>query len=219
MSAVIHEYAHGVAALSLGDTTARDAGRLTLNPIKHLHPVGSVILPLIFILIRSNFFIAWAKPVPFNPYRLRDYQYGPMKVALAGPAANAALAVLFGLTARWLPLELNTKIDLVVGFFGADASVLNVLNGSFVGWLFVLAIAFCGVNLALMVFNLIPWPPLDGSKVLYAFLPEKGRQAYMMIESNFLLLMLLLFALLYLGVIDVIFSYTVFPLFSLLVGL
>src|SRR3989344_5222539 len=101
-SVVIHEVSHGAVAYSLGDPTAKNLGRLTLNPIKHLDMFGSVFLPLISFML-GGFIFGYAKPVPYNPENLRDRKYGPAKVALAGPASNIALAVLFGLTLRFLP--------------------------------------------------------------------------------------------------------------------
>ena len=102
-SVIIHEISHGLMAQSMGDTTARDAGRLTLNPIKHLDLFGSILLPLMLIVIRSPFLFGYAKPVPYNPLNLSDQKYGPAKVAIAGPLSNFILAILFGLVLRFLP--------------------------------------------------------------------------------------------------------------------
>src|SRR3990167_10917201 len=102
-SVVIHEVSHGLAANAMGDTTAKDLGRLSLNPIKHLDMFGSIILPLALKLLGSPFVVGYAKPVPYNPNNLDDRRYGPAKVALAGPLSNIALAVLFGLVLRFLP--------------------------------------------------------------------------------------------------------------------
>src|SRR3989344_7856754 len=102
MSVVIHEVSHGVAAYLQGDKTAKDAGRLTLNPISHLDPFGSVILPILLVLTHSPVVLGWAKPVPYNPNALhKDFRYGPLKVALAGPLSNLALAFVFGLIIRF----------------------------------------------------------------------------------------------------------------------
>lgn len=149
-SIVIHEVSHGMMANYLGDPTAKYAGRLTLNPIKHLDPIGSVFLPLILILIRSPFLIGWAKPVPINPYNFQDQKYGEAKVGMAGPAANIILAVIFGLLLRFLPLG-----------YTLSAQNLKLLLG-YIVW----------INLLLAIFNLIPIPPLDGSHVLFTFLPS-----------------------------------------------
>src|SRR3990167_10889549 len=102
-SIVLHEVAHGAMANHLGDPTAKNLGRLTLNPFKHLDMFGSVLLPLLLVVLRSPFIFVYAKPVPYNPLNLRDRKYGAAKVAVAGPASNIVLAVLFGLTSRFLP--------------------------------------------------------------------------------------------------------------------
>lgn len=188
LSAVFHEYMHGFVAYKLGDPTAKNAGRLTFNPIKHLDPFGSVILPIIMILFNSSFLFAWAKPVPYNPFNLRDRKYGDAKVAAAGPLANLALALIFGLIIRFMPFSsfaFNSLLSLVVY-----------------------------VNLFLMVFNLIPIPPLDGSKILSAFLSEENKIKYLSLEK-YGLLMVIPFVILF-G------EYIVIPvhfLFSLIVGM
>lgn len=148
-SVVLHEVAHGAMANSLGDTTARDLGRLTLNPFKHLDLFGSILLPIL-TLLAGSFIFGYAKPVPYNPANLRDRRYGPAKVAFAGPAVNLALALLFGLTLRWLP-----------GALGASA-------------LPELLAFIVVINLTLAVFNLMPIPPLDGHWLLLAFLPPSA---------------------------------------------
>ena len=102
MSAVFHEYMHGFAAFKLGDPTAKNAGRLTFNPIKHLDLFGSIIIPLMLIISGSSFLFAWAKPVPYNPNNLSDRKYGDAKVAAAGPLANLAIALVFGLIWRFI---------------------------------------------------------------------------------------------------------------------
>lgn len=150
-SAVIHEVMHGVAADYLGDKTARYAGRLTLNPIPHLDPFGSVILPILLTLGNSPLFFGWAKPVPYNPYNLRPGRFSEAIVAGAGPASNLVIALLFGLLIR-------------IGIFPAEISPV----------VFLIVV----VNTMLFLFNLIPVPPLDGSKVLEAFLPRSMQFGY-----------------------------------------
>ena len=147
MSVVIHEVSHGYAADSLGDPTARLAGRLTLNPLKHLDPFGSVLLPALTYLF-GGFIFGWAKPVPYNPYNLKNQRWGPAVVAGAGPLANILIALIFGLAVR---------------FFG------NFLAAGFVQ----IALAIIFINLILAIFNLVPIPPLDGSKILFAALPYR----------------------------------------------
>lgn len=162
-SIIIHEYAHGWMADRLGDPTARYSGRLTLNPLPHIDPVGSVFIPAMLVLFNAGFIIGWAKPVPFNPYNLKDKKYGAAKVAIAGPASNFFIALFFGLIIRFLPSEL--LLDQTISAF--------VQLISFVVW----------INLLLMIFNLIPIPPLDGSKVLLTFLPAKYHEAFYRFEQ------------------------------------
>ena len=150
-SAVIHELMHGVAADQLGDPTARYAGRLTLNPLPHLDPFGSILLPLLLAFSGSSFFFAWAKPVPYNPYNLRPGRFSEAIVAGAGPASNLVIALLIGALIR-------------LAHFSADVQAV----------LFIVVV----VNVMLCLFNLIPVPPLDGSKVLDAFLPRSLSQGY-----------------------------------------
>lgn len=152
MSVVIHEVAHGAVAGLLGDPTSRLAGRLTLNPLKHLDPVGSVLVPAIMALLPGGLIFGWAKPVPYNPYNLKAGQWGPALVAAAGPASNLVLALFFGLFLRF---------GLPAGLVGPAAAE------------FIVLIVF--VNLVLMLFNLIPVPPLDGSKILFAAMPYRLR--------------------------------------------
>jgi Zn-dependent protease len=150
-SAVIHEVMHGVAADYLGDKTARYAGRLTLNPIPHLDPFGSVILPVVLALSGSPIFFGYAKPVPYNPYNLRPGRFSEAIVAGAGPASNLAIALVFGLIIRLgiLPVDISSIVFLIVV-----------------------------VNIMLFLFNLIPIPPLDGSKVIEALLPHGLQYRY-----------------------------------------
>ncbi len=147
-SIIIHELAHGYAALWQGDDTAEQAGRLTLNPIPHIDLIGSIIIPAAFILSGSNFFLGWAKPVPYNPNNLRNQKWGEAMVAAAGPLSNFILA----------------GIILIASFLLFSANLINqdTLN------LLHMAIF---INIFLAVLNLIPIAPLDGSKILYSLLP------------------------------------------------
>lgn len=147
-SSIIHEYMHGWMADRLGDPTAKNAGRLTLNPIPHIDPVMTIFVPILFYL-STNMVFGGAKPVPFNPYNLRDSRYGPAWVAFAGPLGNFIIALIFGLALR---------------FF---TPILYVYNLAGIFSLIVI------INLLLMVFNLVPIPPLDGSKIIAPFLPVK----------------------------------------------
>jgi len=165
-SIVIHEVAHGSVAYSLGDSTAKDAGRLTLNPISHLDPIGSVMLPA-FLIFLGGPVIGWAKPVPINPYNFNDQKWGDIKVSIAGSLANFSLALVFGLLVMFVNLpESFLVVSLLVIFY----------------------------NVVLGVFNLIPIPPLDGSHILFSFLGEKGFGIRRFLEQyGFFLLLLLIF--------------------------
>ncbi len=175
-SAVFHEYAHGFIAESLGDPTAKYAGRLTLNPIVHMELFGTVLLPL-FLLFAGGFFIGWARPVPYNPYNLSDPKYGSLKVALAGPATNLLIAIILGLFLRLSP------------FFSSFLGV-NLL-----GFLGIIVY----INIALAFFNLIPLPPLDGAKVLADLFP-RASQLFMQLGGGGLIIALF-FAFFFLPVI------------------
>jgi len=159
-SVVLHELSHGFMAERLGDGTAREAGRLTLNPLKHLDPVGSFLVPLALVASTGGSFVfGWAKPVPYNPYRLRNRRWGPALVGAAGPLANIGLAIAFGLTLRW----------------GDPYSPLLRVGASVCAMVVI-------INLVLALFNLIPIPPLDGSRILHAFLPPATMRAYVKLE-------------------------------------
>jgi len=156
-SVILHEVAHGYMADALGDPTARLAGRLTLNPLKHIDPVGSIIVPLITYL--AGFTFGWAKPVPYNPYNLKDKRRGELLIALAGPASNLLIALIFGTI-----LRLFTGIVPTAMIFAGSGGALTVLA-------YIVLI-----NITLAVFNLIPLPPLDGSKILFSILPHQYGQ-------------------------------------------
>jgi len=155
LSVVIHEVSHGYAAQMLGDPTAKLAGRLTLNPLKHLDPLGSVIIPALLVLSNASFLIGWAKPVPYNPYNLRNARWGEAIVAGAGPLTNIFIALVFGLLIR----------------FGITYEILSI---SFVE----IASYVVFINILLAIFNLLPIPPLDGSKVLKSVLPYELAYKY-----------------------------------------
>ncbi len=154
VSIILHEMAHGYAANALGDPTARLQGRLSPNPLVHIDLLGSIILPALLIISNAGILFGWAKPVPYNPYNLRNQKWGEALVAIAGPAVNVFLAVIFSVIIR-------------------SAEVLN-LGTSFVqmAWYIVY------INILLALFNMLPIPPLDGSKILMAVLPYKLQQKY-----------------------------------------
>lgn len=162
-SIVIHEVAHGAMAYWLGDATAKYAGRLTLNPIPHIDPIGSVVLPLILWATGSPVFFGWAKPVPYNPYNLRDQKYGPALVSIAGPGSNLLLALMFGILIR-----------ILIAFAPMSFEISN-----FIGLLSYIVL----INIFLAIFNLVPIPPLDGSKILYALLPDSAYKVKMFLEQ------------------------------------
>jgi Zn-dependent protease len=152
LSAILHEVAHGYMANYLGDPTARLQGRLTLNPLKHIDPLGTIILPAILLFTRSPILIGYAKPVPYNPYNLPG-KYDEVLVAFAGPATNMIIAIVFGFILRFFTPVL-------------DASIFEALK------------IICYINMLLAIFNLIPLPPLDGSKVLSGILPRALSHGY-----------------------------------------
>jgi Zn-dependent protease len=180
-SIVLHEVAHGYMANWLGDPTARLQGRLTLNPVSHIDPIGSVLLPGLLLLAQSPMLIGYAKPVPYNPYNLRG-KYGEGLVAFAGPGTNILIALVFGLLIRVSAAQLGP--DLVAAF----AIIVYI-------------------NMLLALFNLMPIPPLDGSKVFSTLLGmvspalERGYDTFRMnfeqlgILSGTLLIMILFYAL------------------------
>jgi len=190
VSVVVHEVAHGAVANSLGDPTAKYAGRLTLNPLKHLDFFGSFLLPLTMFLIamRTGFgiILGYAKPVPINPYNFRDRKWGELKVAVAGVAANFALALIFGLILRFWP------------------NVSGPISNNFNELLYLIV----GTNLGLAIFNLIPIPPLDGSHILFNLLPSSQENFKIFLQRNslFLMLFFLLFVLPYISpIVDLLF--------------
>lgn len=153
-SVIIHEIAHGYTALKCGDPTAKDAGRLTLNPIPHIDLFGSILLPLLLIFSGSSFFIAWAKPVPVNPNNFYNYRRDDLLVSIAGPLSNFVMAFIC-----CIGYIIMNKIDPLPD------------TDSFTFFLSKMFIAGISLNVLLAVFNLIPIPPLDGSHVISAFLP------------------------------------------------
>ncbi len=191
LSIIAHEVAHGYAANSLGDPTARLAGRLTLNPLPHIDLMGSIVIPALLVFTGSPIMFGWAKPVPYNPYNLRNQRWGEALVAVAGSATNVLLAVIFGLLVRY---------GSTLGF---DTTALS------------LAATIAFVNLFLGLFNLIPFPPLDGFTVLRSILPWHASAGLLRFENHIrnagavsLILFLLVFSYIFAG-----------PFFSLVVRL
>ncbi len=174
IAVVIHEYAHGWVAYKLGDTTAKNAGRLTLNPLAHIDPIGTVILPLMLVLTGSPIVVGWAKPVPINFSLLRRPKQDMLWVSIAGIAANILMAFVLSLLLRMGLFPLNSY-----------------------GWIFLNYGIL--INLVLAVFNAIPVPPLDGSKIVLGLLPRELAYSYMRLERfGFIILI----GLLWLGLLD-----------------
>jgi len=194
MSVVIHELAHGVVALWCGDSTAKLQGRLTLNPIRHIDPLGSVFLPLMLVVSNSPFLFGWAKPVPVNTQQLNHPIHDMLKVAIAGPLSNISLAILCSVILKLLiqfsPLTVQQ-----------EPWIIDLLNYGVV------------INIVLAVFNMIPIPPMDGSRVLYRFLPYKGRSFLDKMEPYGLLIIILLS---FFGVFSMVLQMFSIPLIQLL---
>ena len=169
LSVVIHEVSHGLMANRLGDPTAKDLGRLSFNPLKHLDFMGSFLVPLLLYVSRVGIIFGWAKPVPYNPYNLKNQKWGPALVAAAGPVSNFIIALFFGLVLRFVP---------AIPF--ATALAVSVI---------------VYINILLGVFNLVPIPPLDGSKILAGFLPYRYERQLLMLErwGMFLVILFIFF--------------------------
>jgi Zn-dependent protease len=218
MSAVVHEVSHGLAAFWLGDPTAKYMGRLTLNPLKHLDPWGSFLMPvLLYIISGGRFFFASAKPVPYNPYNLRDQKYGPAIVGAAGPISNILIALVFGIFLRiFMSINLVPANDVM-----ALKNILLFSGGSLLGsGLSAIAIIFIViiyVNILLAFFNLIPFPPLDGSKILFAALPISEETKLRLEQGGFMFL--LLFIVLLSGPVFTIIRFVEFAFFKLVLGI
>ncbi len=165
-SIILHEVAHGAVAERLGDDTAKHAGRLTLNPIPHIDPIGTILLPLITFFGAGAIF-GWARPVPYNPMRLRG-RYGELKVALAGPFTNFAIAFFFGALIRFHSAAMFQLSPFTIEFLVFGVSI----------------------NVFLALFNLIPIPPLDGSKVLFLLIDKRNYALRAFLEQYGLILLI-----------------------------
>ncbi len=198
MSIVLHEMAHGYAANSLGDPTARLQGRLSPNPLVHIDPLGSVIIPALLFLSSSGILFGWAKPVPYNPYNLTNQKWGEALVAVAGPATNLGIALVFALLIRF-----------------ADVLTLNAL--------FVeLAAYIVYMNILLAFFNMIPFPPLDGSKILPVFLPfslQMSYQRFVRVMEGYGFLVTIIFIFVFINLFMGPFSKVVGSVFEIMTGL
>ncbi len=165
-SVIVHEVAHGYVALLNGDPTARLLGRITLNPLPHIDPIGTIFLPLLLLATQAGVIFGWARPVPVNPVNFRRYYWGEITVSAAGPLSNLALAALF---AALLRLSGNNPGLTFLAYYG------------------------CTINIFLALFNLVPIPPLDGSHILEALLPAPLARQYRLLEPVGFVLILILF--------------------------
>ena len=171
---VFHEVAHGFAAYKLGDPTAKNMGRLTANPLKHIDPFGTVIMPLMLMAVGLPVF-GYAKPVPYNPFFFKDKRKGDLIVGLAGPAANLVMALLGALVYHLVVIVMRSIPQTTA------AVILNSTIGY--NFIFLLIPLFVYINLIFMFFNLIPIPPLDGSSVLAVLLPPKYMPQYYKVQQ------------------------------------
>lgn len=178
-SVIVHEVAHGWMALRLGDPTARDEGRITFNPIPHIDPVGSVLLPAILVMTGASFFLAWAKPVPVNPANFKNPRRDDILVSAIGPVSNLVVAFfcVLGFASVYHLAQAGDHDGTTITGYAAEVA-LNMLS---VG---------VPINIVLALFNLIPVPPLDGSHILASLLPDRLAAAYRQIGFMGILVLL-----------------------------
>ena len=200
---VFHEVAHGWVANRLGDPTARDLGRLTLNPISHIDLIGTIIMPLmLFMLTDGRMLFGYAKPVPINPHNFKDPKKGMALSSLAGPGVNIVMAVICSILLRVVMAGLEGRIPETVWSWFATPVTLMLGYGII-------------INVVLAVLNMIPIPPLDGSRVVYWLLPDRQAAMYYRLEpyGTFILMALIMF-----GVLGKIMTPLIRPLLGLLLG-
>jgi Zn-dependent protease len=190
-SVIIHEISHGFMARAFGDKTAEYEGRLTLNPISHIDLWGTIILPLFLWITNAGFMIGWAKPVPYNPYNLKARKIAEPLVALAGPLSNIGIALIFGILIRLL---------------GSAGGSLTLIS------LFAFIVL---VNISLAIFNLIPIPPLDGSKILFSIIPVGDRFVFSEAARRYGLVIIIFLV----AFLPSVISPLIFQIFTLITGL
>lgn len=199
-SIILHEVSHGYLAYLMGDPTAKFSGRLSLNPLKHVDPMGTILIPAVMLIMSGgSFSFGYAKPVPINPRNFKDERQGMLVTGIAGPLSNIALAIVAGILTRFL-------------------SSLSTPEGSFLYVVVALLFYTTMINLVLAFFNLIPIPPLDGSRVVQRFLPNAARNSYHALEPYGFVIVIAL-SIFAPQVFDAYFRYTAIPLLKLLTGI
>lgn len=214
-SIILHEVSHGWVALWLGDVTAKYAGRLSLHPKSHIDPFGSILVPIVLLLVSGGkLAFGWAKPVPYNPDNLKDKKKGELFVALSGPATNIALAFGAIILSYFIDLSSVTKAEMI-SHLNDWGKIAQMLSGSFESIFFILLVYIVFWNVVLAFFNLIPIPPLDGSKILYAIFPLDIKTKMFLEQYGFVLL---LFIIVFMGtVINSILSWALNLFFGMMV--